>query len=259
MKSYAFIQNYLQRKRVNNPAYSLRALARDMDLSPSFLSEVVNGKKRLPRDRMDRLCELLDIDKAGRRQLQTFMAREILQVNKIDDSLLARSSDDAAYTPASRKSLDFLSPWYVPAILDLSTCADFRPDPVWIADRLGLKREIAAIVVKRLKDHGMLVEKNGKLTKFEKKIRIPARESRAQIRRYHTEMMTRAIQTMDKQDEASYSRRLISGVTTAANPAQVEKAKQRLHEVIHEVTEILSKGSCTEVYQLNLQCFPLTR
>lgn len=41
------LKNELTQRISRNPNYSLRAFARDLELSPSFLSEVINSRKRL--------------------------------------------------------------------------------------------------------------------------------------------------------------------------------------------------------------------
>ena len=39
---------YFERKKKNNAAYSMRAFARDLKLSQSYVSEILSGKKRFP-------------------------------------------------------------------------------------------------------------------------------------------------------------------------------------------------------------------
>ena len=58
--------------------------------------------------------------------------------------------------------------------------------------------------------------------------------------------------------DKDYSRRLISGITFTANPDHLLECKKELENIIHQVSSKFSKGSCTEVYQINIQLFPLT-
>ena len=46
----AIVRGELDRRRKDNAKYSLRALARDFNISPSFLSEVLGGKARFSKD-----------------------------------------------------------------------------------------------------------------------------------------------------------------------------------------------------------------
>ena len=52
----------LQRRRSHNSRYSLRAFARDLRLSPSYLSEVLAGKHHLSKARAEDLVGQLRFD-----------------------------------------------------------------------------------------------------------------------------------------------------------------------------------------------------
>lgn len=45
-----FLKNEFIDRQKKNQNYSLRAFSRDLDLSPSFLSDVMNGKKKISID-----------------------------------------------------------------------------------------------------------------------------------------------------------------------------------------------------------------
>ena len=263
MMAHEFLQNYLSRKKTNNPSYSLRALARDLKLSVSFVSAIMTGKKTPSAERLQRICDVLEIDEFGKQQLQLLFGKEILKKKRIDTKTFDANQNQiqSLYQPSNRKVLDFLSPWYYPAILDLSTCENFQSDPAWIAHKLGLKIDVARIAIEQLLNAGLLEQNpTGELCKSQLKLRIPTRESKMQIRRYHTEMMARATRELNqKTQEKDFKQRLISGITTAASPEKIQQAKERLNDVLHEIADFLSDGDCTEVFQINLQLFPLTR
>ena len=48
-------------------------------------------------------------------------------------------------------------------------------------------------------------------------------------------------------------------MTFACNPEKLDEAKMRIEEAMFRIVRELTKGDCTEVYQYNLQLFPLTR
>ena len=53
------LANTLAQRKARNPGYSLRAFARSLEISPSFLSEILNGKKTLGETNEDRLMRKL--------------------------------------------------------------------------------------------------------------------------------------------------------------------------------------------------------
>lgn len=56
------LQQTLQSKQKKNSRYSLRAFARDLRVSPSFLSEVLNGKYGISRQLARQIAERLGFD-----------------------------------------------------------------------------------------------------------------------------------------------------------------------------------------------------
>ena len=59
-------------------------------------------------------------------------------------------------------------------------------------------------------------------------------------------------------DDQAFKRRLITSVSFSMNPEKLTKGKERIMELIYEIADILSEGACTEIYQLNVQLYPLT-
>jgi hypothetical protein len=53
----------------------------------------------------------------------------------------------------------------------------------------------------------------------------------------------------------SFERRLITGISIAANPENLDRARDILLAALHEVASVLSEGECTELYHLNAQLF----
>ncbi len=63
-KSYRLLlQNELQNRTAKNSYYSLRAFARDLDVSPSRLSEALNGVKGISAPLAEKICKKLNLDK----------------------------------------------------------------------------------------------------------------------------------------------------------------------------------------------------
>lgn len=54
-----FLAEELASRKQRNPAYSLRAFARRLQMSPSFLSEVLKGKKAVSPSRAEALRMML--------------------------------------------------------------------------------------------------------------------------------------------------------------------------------------------------------
>ncbi|MNS86637.1 hypothetical protein D3C72_1205470 [compost metagenome] len=164
------------------------------------------------------------------------------------------------YTEVTRKHLPLFGEWFNIAIMDLITCSNFIDDPNWIGRRLGIKPRQVKEALRLLEDEGFISKVDGQWAKTTKRIRIPTHRSMDIIRGIHAQLIQLAMQKlMTETAQVNFDARLINGVMFAANPANLQRAKDRLNDAIYEAAEILAEGECTEVYQINLQLFPLTK
>ena len=255
------LRKAMARKQKTHPGYSLRALARDLGVSSSFVSAFFAGRKPVPFDRVDEICRRLEMDNFGADNLKQAIA--LHQISESQREMLtggqARQWASQVYGQASKKDLDLRAKWYYIAILDLSSCSDFVSDVKWIARRLKIALGDASEGVEFLLRAGYLQEVDGRWQKKERHLRLPCPNSVKTVREFHKSYMLKAIQTMQEQTSPEeFARRLVTGVVIASNPENIAEAKRRLELALVEITQILVRGQCTEVYHLGVQLNPLT-
>jgi uncharacterized protein (TIGR02147 family) len=256
----SLLQKFLKLKRKANSSYSLRALARDLSLSPSYLSRVLSGEKRLAYNRLERAAEILNIDEHTLTEIkESYLPEDVRPGARSKTGKGKKRFLSEKYKYADRKEFAVLRVWYYLAILDLTTCSNFDGTEEEIAARLGLHRETAQIAVRELLEVGLLTRMDGRLKKSTNRIRLSSANSQESIRGFHAQMLERARRELTKTDRTSFNDREISGLIFAANKKKLRAAKKMLLENLHEVAEFLSEGETTEVYHLGIQLFPLSR
>ena len=257
MKPEAILKLYFDRKQVAHPAYSLRALARDLDVSAAYLSQVFNGKKTVPESRLADFIRLLDMDDIAVLQLKSSLYPEEKRAKT-----LAQEDKDFInrFKPLDKKKYVVLEHWYMVAILDLTTLEGFESNPDWIARKLKLTRIEVDIAIETLKAHNLLHEVNGRLEKVDVKLRFPTKITQTVIRKFHKQMIKKAYEEIDTRllDE-DYNDRLVVGATFALNPEHLAMLKEKVQEALYEISLKASEGPCQSVYQLNIQLFPLAK
>lgn len=262
-RPYEILAKQLKHLQKQNRNYSLRSLARDLDLSVSFVSDIFKGKRPIPKSRILSFKRSLKMDEIKAKLFDQSLDQEIINKmpllkNSFEQNLFKSSLAD--YTEITQKHFPILRHWYNVAIMDLVTCHDFDPDPAKIAVRLGIKNIEAKNAITLLESEGLIKFENGIWSKTSKQIRFPARFSTEAIRGIHSQLIKIALnKLLTETSPEKYQERLINGVMFAANPANLDKAKSRLNDALYEVAEILTEGECTEVYQLNCQLFPLSK
>ncbi len=251
---------YFERKKKSRSGFSLRGFAKSMRMSPSFVSNILNGKKTIPLARLTEIGKILELDDVSLDRLKRALIEETFQEHGIDIEKTLQSSAVEKYELAPKSQFSVLTPWYNVAIMDLSTCVQFQKDPLWIAQQLQISKYQVEQSLKFLLSQGLLKETKNGYKKVTDKIRLSLNESHQEIRGYHAQMMEKAkAELLSKTSKKSFDRREISGITIASNPKNIAKARQRLIAALHDVGEILGQGECTDLFQINTQMFSLLK
>lgn len=257
MSPGAILKLYFDRKRVAMPSYSLRALARDLKVSPAYLSQLFNGKKAVPESRIADFIRILDMDDIAVLQLKDAIHPEEVRTRRLvqeDMDFFTR------FRPLDKKKYAILEQWYMVAIMDLTTTEGFQASPEWIARKLKITAVEAELAVETLKAHNLLEEVDGKLRKVDIKLRFPTKITQAVIRKFHKQMIKKAYEELDHRfSDEDFQDRLIVGSTFAMNKQHLELLKQKVQEALYEISLKGGEGPCESVYQLNIQLFPLSR
>lgn len=265
MSPQSILTQELKRKQKTNPSYSLRALARDLKLSSSYLSAVLKGKKPVPPHRLGEFAKRLEMDEIRVAQLRRAIV--LTSVSPDELPLLTRDLDGhrnpiddlGTSQPMSKADLKLWSKWYYLPILDLTTCEDFISDLKWISRRLKIPIGDASEAIHFLLEKGYLVDEKGQWKKTDLHLRYPCTTPNETIRNFHKEYLIKAIQVMKEQTSPEeFSRRVISGMIIASDPQKIAQARQVLETALLEASRILCEGECTELYQLGVQLYPLT-
>ena len=261
------LKSALERLKTANRPMSVRALAARLELSPSYLHKVFRGEKPLSLKLLPTIAQKLQLDHHEVAELQRLVLRaaEERKFEKVRGLRKAEKNDKSTplvqeYEALGRSDLWLLENWYILPIYNLAATEGFTPSADWVAGRLGISTEQAQKALQRLIEAGYLVEKeDGSMKPSKMRLRFPTQRSHPTVRNFHSAMIRKSEkQLMQAKDESAFRRRLISGITLAADPNKMEEAKRVLEEAAYRAAEILTDGECTEVIQLNLQMFPLT-
>jgi uncharacterized protein (TIGR02147 family) len=259
----SILRDVLARKISRNPGYSLRAFARDLGVSHTYLSLVMNGHKPLSMRKVLLFSKLLELSpdesssfiRAGTRDLRNRAIR--------NPAPRARSAEEQAspilYYELESDRHSVLEEWYHLPIMDLTQTDGFRNDPKWIARRLGISPEQVKSAVNRLLRLQLLKEENGTLVKTTNSLTIHPKESTRVLRAYHQSMIQKAWHALDSDRAEDIEARNITAVTMPVDPARIEEAKKRISKFRRQLWKFLEGGNTTELYQFNLQLFPLSK
>ena len=236
--------------RSQNPAYSMRAYARKLDVHPAALSEILHGKRTVSGKLASRLVKSPVLRDAEREQI----------LESATAGSLMRKIQRTKIPQASRLDLDhyfLVSEWQYYAILSLTETKGFKAEPPWIARRLGLTEEGAAAALERLVRLGFFsLDKKGKLVP-KKNVRLCTTDdiASASLKQRHISNAEAARLAVEK---VPVELREFTFMTLAVNPSKLKEAKVLMREFREKLSLFLEEGEKSEVYEFCLSLFPRT-
>ena len=259
----AFLRDYYAARKAAGRGFSYRSFSRKAGLkSPNYLKLVVDGERNLSSEmaqRFGRACNLSGdalryfIDLVAFGQASTLAER---------NAIYARLNGYHRYRNAHRLDAAhaaYYSAWYMPAIRELASRADFRDEPAWIAAQLwpAITPDDAARALEILLQLGLLVREDGRIVQREALLSTGPETRGLHIVSYHRAMVDRAMASIDL---VPASQRDISSLTLCLSAQGVRAFKERIQRFRKELLELSAlEERPAQVVQLNFQLFPLSR
>lgn len=241
MNAVEVLKSEFLKRKARNARYSMRSFSRTIGMSQSLLSNVLTGRRRLTAKQAIKIANSIPL---------SVRAKETLLGTTVGRG-----------TPSSRfiePSVEFDLNWLDVSIMDFLAARGFRSEIPWIAKRLKVPAALVEESIARLERRKLVCFAGEKLVKTSQKIHFCPTRSQPFVRQYHRDMTRKALSAMDRTDPVSHDLQDFRGATLTLNPEKIPEAKKRLKEFVEEMGDLLSEGECSELYQLNLQLFPLS-
>lgn len=238
-------------KRIHrNPAYSLRAFAKQLEVSPSALSAMMSGKRPITK----RSIELLGI----RLGLSNKKIHNLVLHEKINPTTANKKT--IQFHELQSDQLSVLSDWYNLAILELLKVKDFEPNEKYISKKLGItvfqaRSAIECLVQNKILDitkDGTWVDRYEGFTQS-----LPKEKTTAVKKRLQQQYFEKALNAIS---EVDYSRRDHTGTTVAFSEEDLPMVREIITKFRRDLSQLLdSRENLNQVYQLSIAFFPLTK
>lgn len=272
------LRDHFERKRQQNPSYSLRAFARDVGVSASILSRTLHGQRPISLKLAFTLSAALDLKEADYKFFLASVLEEAPKTAKISRLLRSRILQQLKENPPKGPPTKSFEPKILEietfkalanpmslAVLNLIETVGFKEDPAWISNRLGISQLEVRDILERLYRLDLIQKirsKNSyKTSRTHKNLHIPTSRSQAAIRAFHKSMIQKSLVQLEKTSENDFKNRLINGSTLRLHPDQIPQIKKLIDDFQEQIVNLLNESPllAQEVYQLNVQFFPLTQ
>jgi hypothetical protein len=232
----------LAKRIAKNPHYSLRSFARSLGISHSLLSLALSQKRRFSKRTVRQIGERLSLS-----------PDQILQLEVRDQEIV----DTQDFNHISLDTFATLSDWHHYAILSLLETPEAQLEARWIATRLGISSLEAGLAINRLKRLKLISKIDGKWKQTSAPLKVENAVSTTATRKHHTQLLGKALESLEND---TFESRDFSSMTFAMHPKLVPYARKRIQKFRRQLVKDLEQmAKPTEVYELTVQVFPLTK
>ena len=246
----------LAHRRESRKSYSLRAFAKHLDVSPSFLSRVLAGSKGLSAERAETIGDRLGWSSERREILVETAKLDRTKSRSTRLNLLERIERLSSSIPSVELRSDIfqaMAKWYHSAILELATLDDVEISVDLIVKRLRISSVEASLGLDRLLRLGLLKREDNRLMPSSPNFATAKVPSQA-VRDFHRQMLDAAQISLREHRRESRS---ITGVTVAVDLDKLPEAFRVIDDFQRSLVALVNNGKKAAVYQLATQFFRL--
>jgi uncharacterized protein (TIGR02147 family) len=258
-----FLREHYERSKQRKRGYSLRAFSLGAGLrSPNYLKLVMDGARNLTPQMAFRFAETCGLSGEAVEyfcDLVAFNQARLARERELCYERLKRFSRFRKVYKLDAESA-YHSEWYIPAIRELASRADFREDASWIAATLlppispaQARRAIAVLLELAL----LVRDDSGRLVQPEQLVETPEGPLGHHVVKFHRVMMEHGSDALDR---IPREEREISSLTLCLSEADFAKLRAEIASFRSRLLQRYQSAADAErVVQLNFQLFPLSR
>lgn len=261
-KSYSeYLGAELERRKSCNTQYSLRSMALQLGLSPTTLSGIIKGKKKISDQKSLGVALKLKLNPREEKYFQALVGYQNCQNESLKALLFVRLT---SLNPLLQKEYEvsddkfiLLSEWYYLAILELTylypntmTC-----ETVGEAFELSLAESQSALDL--LVSLNLLEQAGSSYVKTKTQFSFSSEIPNQSLRHFHRTMLRRAEMSLVRQ---SNKEKFVGSDTFPLNVEDLPAARQVIENCFNELIELSKRSKDrTHVYHAGIQLFQLSR
>jgi uncharacterized protein (TIGR02147 family) len=254
------LQSRFEERHRRNPAYSLRAFARDLKLSPSRLCEVLSRRHHLSAARGDDIARRLELPDGEREQFRDLIEAQAGRTARVRAAAAERLARQRFADAGSQIALDrfaAIADWYHLAIIELFKVRGFRGEARWIAARLGLKPKLVREALARLCRLGFLAEADGGYVKVVSRGFTDSDTPSRALHTFQQQILARASEALIEQPKA---KRVTLTAVAAIGAESIEPLRAAINDLVSSfVTTTAKQSDADGVHCLTVQLFQMDR
>lgn len=261
----AYLKDYYAAQKGNNPHFSFRFFARLAGFtSPGYLKMVMDGERNLSPASIGKCVKALKLSMKEASYFEALVLFNQASGDEERDHYFERLSalrPTTRLTGLQKDQLGYFTQKHYVVIREMIALPDFEEDPAWIAKRMNppIKPKEAEEALQALERLGLIKrDPTGKLVQVDTSLRTDPEVNSIHVFHFHRGMLNDAKEAMLTVPAAG---RDITALTIPIPKASLPTIKKRIQEFRESIVHYVNEGdqNFDEVYQLNIQLFPVTR
>ncbi len=261
----SFLKAYYEDSKKKNPRWSYEAWTRKLGLkNNSSIIKIISEQREAGPAATKKIVDYFKFDNDQRDYLENLIrlskAKKDPALSVILMQKIQRQFPGKVYRFLNEKEFSAISHWWFYAVRQMTKLKIFKDDPKWISKKLNFKvppKEVRK-AIDILLELGILKrgKKSNKLKFSNENIHTSHDIASEAIKRFHEEMLLNARTAIRSVDIAE---REISAQTITVSKNKLSDAKALIRAFEEEFSKLFDTEGADEVYQLNVQFFPLTK
>lgn len=228
------LKTELYQRQRKNSSYSLRSFARDLGVSKTTISSILNQTRTPSRSTLIRIIDSLP------------HLAEHIEKHLTNFHIMRRISPF---------SFDPISDWYYLAIFHLADFPDNQASPKWISQKLNISLDLARQSLRKLIELNYIqVSLEDQMIRTSKPIKITAPLGSDGVKKHHKQKLTQAMKAIDT---LSPTQREYVSLTIPTDSKQLKEMKEMISDFIGELQVRFGNETPNEIYNISVQLFPL--
>lgn len=223
----------------NNPSYSLRAFARDLDLSVSYLSEVLTSKKILKATYIDQIILKLNLDENS--------------ATIFKESCIFENQGKSSLKEISKEDFNDINDPLVFALLSTFFLEDFVNDIDWISEKLRISQEKCHQLINALVEKDILDIKDGQITRKSLNYIVKNFSNPEKLREFHQKCLFQIDQSLTNMPSEKIH---LNHLSFAINPDKISTFREKTDKYLDEIEKLMETGPQKDLYSLAVYLTP---
>lgn len=252
------LKEVFEQRKKQDPSYTILKYSQDAGFVSYHMSDILRGRYGLSRPAALKLVENLKFSHLAKEE---FLARVELETGKSphEKALALEKLENINRLADHSVCIDdysFTSEWYYLAIIELARREDFKNDPQWLSERLGLSLETAELALEKLLSTKILNLENDRITVNFELFGVKAKGPSELIRKIHRSMIGKSLEAMES---VPVEQRTFSSFNVLLSEEEYNSFKEDVLAFVRKSILLRQKQqkSDSKLYSINLQIFPL--